>query len=146
MRESFRTCHLNAPLDNVERSACLEGIGMTRKIPSLRQQGPMHRASDLWLRTPAKSPGLFLGTNSGTPSRHVRMMWQGDAMATGSNKLQRSSSNRMIAGVCGGLAEWLGWNPTGVRVLYVVVSILSVAFPGILVYLVLWLLMPKASS
>jgi phage shock protein C len=74
------------------------------------------------------------------------MMWQGDAMATGSNKLQRSSSNRMIAGVCGGLAEWLGWNPTGVRILYVVVSILSVAFPGILVYLVLWLLMPKASD
>jgi len=74
------------------------------------------------------------------------MMWQGDAMATGSNKLQRSSSNRMIAGVCGGLAEWLGWNPTGVRVLYVVVSILSVAFPGILVYLVLWLLMPKAPN
>ena len=52
----------------------------------------------------------------------------------------------MFAGVCGGLAEWLGWNPTGVRVLYVVVSVLSAAFPGILVYLVLWLLMPKAPS
>jgi phage shock protein PspC (stress-responsive transcriptional regulator) len=50
----------------------------------------------------------------------------------------------MIAGVCGGLAEWLGWDPTVVRVLYVVVSILSVAFPGILVYLILWLVMPKA--
>jgi phage shock protein C len=65
-------------------------------------------------------------------------------MATG-NKLQRSSSNRMIAGVCGGIAEWLGWNPTMVRVLYVVGSIVSVAFPGILVYLVLWFVMPKAS-
>jgi phage shock protein C len=65
-------------------------------------------------------------------------------MATG-NKLQRSSSNRMIAGVCGGIAEWLGWNPTMVRVLYVVGSIASVAFPGILVYLVLWFVMPKAS-
>jgi phage shock protein PspC (stress-responsive transcriptional regulator) len=50
----------------------------------------------------------------------------------------------MIAGVCGGLAEWLGWDPTLVRILYVVVSVLSVAFPGILVYLVLWLLMPQA--
>jgi phage shock protein C len=58
--------------------------------------------------------------------------------------LQRSRENRKIAGVCGGIAEWLGWDPTVVRVLYVVVSICSVAFPGILVYLVLWLVMPKA--
>ena len=58
--------------------------------------------------------------------------------------LRRSRRNRMIAGVCGGLAEWLGWDPTLVRILYVVVSVLSVAFPGILVYLVLWLLMPEA--
>jgi phage shock protein C len=50
----------------------------------------------------------------------------------------------MIAGVCGGIAEWLGWDPTVVRVLYVVVSILSVAFPGILVYVVLWIVIPKA--
>jgi phage shock protein PspC (stress-responsive transcriptional regulator) len=49
----------------------------------------------------------------------------------------------MIAGVCGGLAEWLGWDATLVRVLYVAISILSVAFPGILVYIVLWLLMPE---
>jgi phage shock protein C len=53
------------------------------------------------------------------------------------------SKNRRIAGVCGGLAAWLGWDPTLVRVAYVVISILSVAFPGILVYLVLWILMPN---
>jgi phage shock protein C len=64
-------------------------------------------------------------------------------MATGRSKLHRSSSNSMIAGVCGGFAELLGWSPTSFRVLYVVVSILSAAFPGILVYLVLWFLMPK---
>jgi phage shock protein PspC (stress-responsive transcriptional regulator) len=49
----------------------------------------------------------------------------------------------MIAGVCGGIAQWLGWDATLVRVLYVVVSVLSVAFPGILVYIVLWILMPE---
>ena len=65
-------------------------------------------------------------------------------MATGRDKLHRSSSNRIIAGVCGGIAQWLGWSPTTVRVLYVIVSILSVAFPGILVYLILWIAMPKA--
>lgn len=50
----------------------------------------------------------------------------------------------MIAGVCGGLAEWLGWSPTWVRILFVLISILSVAFPGIIVYLILWVVMPKS--
>lgn len=59
------------------------------------------------------------------------------------NPLTRSSQNRMIAGVCGGLANWLGWDPTLVRVLYVVVSFFSVAFPGIIAYLVLWIVMPR---
>jgi phage shock protein C len=59
------------------------------------------------------------------------------------NPLRRSRRNRMIAGVCGGIAQWLGWDATLVRVLYVVVSVLSVAFPGILVYIVLWVLMPE---
>ncbi len=62
-------------------------------------------------------------------------------MPDASRKLRKSRS-RMIAGVCGGLAEWLGWDPTVVRVVYVLVSILSVAFPGILVYIILWLVMP----
>ena len=56
--------------------------------------------------------------------------------------LQRSRRNKVVAGVCGGIADWLGWDPTIVRVLYVVVSIASAAFPGILVYLLLWLLIP----
>ena len=58
--------------------------------------------------------------------------------------LRRSSRNKMIAGVCGGMAEWLGWDPTLVRIVYVVASVASAAFPGILVYLLLWLLMPKS--
>jgi phage shock protein C len=54
----------------------------------------------------------------------------------------RRSNNRVIAGVCAGLAEWLGWKVDHVRIAYVVVSIISVAFPGIIVYLLLWLVMP----
>jgi phage shock protein C len=60
--------------------------------------------------------------------------------------LTRSRRNRMIAGVCGGLADWLGWDPTLVRVLYVVVSVMSAAFPGLLVYVVLWVLMPESGA
>jgi phage shock protein C len=58
----------------------------------------------------------------------------------------RRSNNRVIAGVCAGLAEWLGWKVDHVRIAYVVVSIISVAFPGIIVYLLLWLLMPEADQ
>ncbi len=58
--------------------------------------------------------------------------------------LQRSRTNKVIAGVCAGLADWLGWDPTLVRILYVIISVFSAAFPGILVYLILWLVMPKA--
>lgn len=58
--------------------------------------------------------------------------------------LYRSRRNRIIAGVCGGLAEWLGWSPTWVRLLYILISILSIAFPGIIVYIILWVVMPKS--
>lgn len=57
--------------------------------------------------------------------------------------LQRSRSNRMVAGVMGGVARRYGWNATTVRLLFVLVSILSAAFPGIIVYLVMWLLIPS---
>jgi phage shock protein C len=52
------------------------------------------------------------------------------------------SRDQIIAGVCGGIAEYLGWPAGRVRLLYVLVSVLSAAFPGILVYLILWFLMP----
>jgi phage shock protein PspC (stress-responsive transcriptional regulator) len=60
--------------------------------------------------------------------------------------LHRSRQHRIIAGVCGGIADWLGWSPTLVRILFVVVSLLSVAFPGLIVYLLLWVLMPNAAK
>lgn len=55
----------------------------------------------------------------------------------------RSRHHRVLAGVCGGIADTLGWNPTLVRVLYVLLSLLSAAFPGILVYIVLWIAVPE---
>ena len=63
-----------------------------------------------------------------------------------SRKLTRSQSNRMIGGVCGGFAEYFGWAPWIVRFIYVLVTILSAAFPGILIYLLLWVLMPKQAQ
>ena len=60
--------------------------------------------------------------------------------------LHRSRRNRMIAGVCGGIAESLGWDVTMVRLLYVLVSIFSAAFPGIIVYLILWVVAPESPA
>lgn len=61
-------------------------------------------------------------------------------------KLHRSHNHRIIAGVMGGVAEYLGWSPNMVRLLFVVISSLSVAVPGILIYLLLWLVMPNATA
>jgi len=58
------------------------------------------------------------------------------------NHLRRSRRKKIIAGVCGGIAEWLGWNVTLVRILFVVGSFIPV-IPGFLVYLVLWVIVPK---
>ncbi len=57
--------------------------------------------------------------------------------------LAKSKNNRVIFGVCGGIAEWLGWDPTIVRIIYILASILSAAFPGIIVYIILALIMPN---
>lgn len=63
-------------------------------------------------------------------------------MSPNPRALRRSPDHRMIAGVLGGLAEFFGLDPTVLRVVYVVGSILSVAFPGILVYVLLWIVVP----
>ncbi len=64
-------------------------------------------------------------------------------MAQTKNPLYRSRRHRWLGGVCGGLADWLGWSPIWVRLLYVVGSIVSVGFPGSIVYIVLWVVIPK---
>lgn len=58
--------------------------------------------------------------------------------------ISRDKRNAMISGVCAGLARHFAWSITGTRVVYVLVSLLSAAFPGILVYLILWILLPES--
>jgi phage shock protein C len=59
-----------------------------------------------------------------------------------SQPLMRVRQGKLIGGVCGGIAKWLGWDPTLVRIGYVILSVLSVGFPGLLIYILLWILMP----
>lgn len=53
------------------------------------------------------------------------------------------SRDKILGGVCGGLAKWLGWDVTLVRIAYIFISILSAAFPGTIVYIILWMIMPE---
>ncbi|CAN5330954.1 hypothetical protein BH18GEM1_BH18GEM1_19460 [soil metagenome] len=64
-------------------------------------------------------------------------------MDMGTPPLRRSTERYMIAGVIGGLAEHFDLNVTLLRIVYLVGSILSAAFPGVLVYMLLWILIPK---
>ena len=57
--------------------------------------------------------------------------------------LRRSRRDRVFAGVVGGLADYFGIDSSLLRIIYVLVSIFSAAFPGILVYIILWLVMPQ---
>ena len=58
--------------------------------------------------------------------------------------LHRSRRHKILAGVCGGIADWLGWRPTTVRILYVLLSLCSAGFPGTIVYILLWIVLRKA--
>ena len=58
-------------------------------------------------------------------------------------KLTRSATDKMLCGVCGGIAEYLDVDPTVIRVAYVALSLFSAAFPGLILYIVLALIIPQ---
>lgn len=57
-------------------------------------------------------------------------------------KLMRSNTNKVIAGVLGGLAEYLSVDPTMVRIVYTILTLCTAAFPGLLIYIIMLLIMP----
>lgn len=60
--------------------------------------------------------------------------------------ISRHQHHAMLGGVCAGLAQHFNWSITGTRIVYVLASVLSAAFPGILVYIILWLLLPGSED
>lgn len=57
-------------------------------------------------------------------------------------RLIRSRNNKWIAGICGGIAEYFGWNAELLRLVWVVLTV-STMFCGGIIYLILWLIMPQ---
>ena len=60
---------------------------------------------------------------------------------TSDKRLYRARSDRKLAGVCAGIADYFGWDPTLVRVGWIVLTLMGGS--GILLYLLLWLVMPE---
>lgn len=55
------------------------------------------------------------------------------------------SKNKIIAGVCAGIADYLGWDTGLVRLIYLIITFFSAAFPGVIVYLLFWMIIPEES-
>jgi len=58
------------------------------------------------------------------------------------NKKLTRSKNQLVAGVCAGIAEYFDLDITLVRVIYAILSVFTVGFPGLLLYIILWIVMP----
>jgi len=62
------------------------------------------------------------------------------------NPLTRDRAQGVVAGVCAGLAQWLGWDTTVVRILFALIALATGIFPMLVVYLVLWVVMPPIET
>jgi phage shock protein C len=58
-------------------------------------------------------------------------------------RLYRSNRDVMLGGVCGGLAEYFNLEPTIVRLLFVLLAFVTAGFPALLLYFVLWVIVPR---
>ncbi|HEY5590444.1 MAG TPA: PspC domain-containing protein [Paludibacter sp.] len=62
------------------------------------------------------------------------------------NKKLTRSKNQLVAGVCAGIAEYFDLDITLVRAIYAILSIFTVGFPGLLLYIILWIVMPLSKE
>jgi phage shock protein PspC (stress-responsive transcriptional regulator) len=69
-----------------------------------------------------------------------------DTNSSGSTRLVRVQRGAIIAGVCAGIAQRFGFDPSLVRLAYILLTVASVGFPGVLVYLILWAVVPREGS
>ncbi|MCX6239318.1 MAG: PspC domain-containing protein [Bacteroidia bacterium] len=58
-------------------------------------------------------------------------------------RLIRSRKDRMLAGICGGIADYMVVDPTVVRLVFALATFFTVVFPGVLIYLIMWIVVPK---
>ena len=66
-------------------------------------------------------------------------------MSNNQKQLKRSLNDRMLAGVCGGLAQFLGLDPSLVRIAYAILTVFT-AFAGVIIYILMWIIVPEEKS
>ncbi|TLM98553.1 MAG: PspC domain-containing protein [Actinobacteria bacterium] len=64
-------------------------------------------------------------------------------MSTGGKRLYRSRTDRVIGGVLGGFANWIGWDPTWVRIGYVLIAVVTGFWTGAVVYVIAMIVVPE---
>jgi len=66
-------------------------------------------------------------------------------MSNNQKQLKRSLNDKMLAGVCGGLAQYLGLDPSLVRIVYAILTVFT-AFAGLIIYILMWIIVPEEKS
>ncbi|MCI1647786.1 MAG: PspC domain-containing protein [Bacteroides sp.] len=66
-------------------------------------------------------------------------------MSNNQKQLKRSLNDRMLAGVCGGLAQFLGLDPSLVRIAYAILTVFT-AFAGVIIYILMWIIVPEEKN
>lgn len=83
---------------------------------------------------------------AGTPPPPGTGVPPGAEAPPGPKRLTRSNTDRMLAGVCGGLAKNLSVDPTIIRIAYAVITFLTVGIPGVILYILLAIIIPAESD
>jgi len=58
-------------------------------------------------------------------------------------RLTRSTKDKILGGVCGGIANYFALDPTLIRIGYILLSIFTILFSGVLAYFILWIIVPQ---
>ena len=94
-----------------------------------------------------KHCGSWLGQQPGAPPPPPGVgVPPGAGAPFESKRLARSSTDRMVAGVCGGIAKNLGIDPTIIRIVYVVLTFITAIVPGFILYILLAIIIPGESD